>query len=66
MKTPLHYQMTEYDCGPISMMNAIIFLFDREDIPPDLIRASRTEGIQLEPRGERGYIELRAVRRIRK
>lgn len=30
MKTPLHYQMTEYDCGPISMMNAIIFLFDRE------------------------------------
>ena len=38
MKTPLHYQMTEYDCGPISMMNAIIFLFDREQIPPDLIR----------------------------
>ena len=30
--------MTEYDCGPISMMNAIIFLFDREQIPPDLIR----------------------------
>ena len=38
MKTPLHYQMTEYDCGHISMMNAIIFLFDREQIPPDLIR----------------------------
>ena len=38
MKTPLHYQMTEYDCGPISMMNAIIFLFDREQIPPDLLR----------------------------
>lgn len=38
MKTPLHYQMTEYDCGPISMMNAMIYLFDREQIPPDLIR----------------------------
>ena len=38
MKNPLHYQLTEYDCGPISMMNAIIFLFDREQIPPDLIR----------------------------
>ena len=38
MKTPLHYQMTEYDCGPITVMNAIIYLFDREQIPPDLIR----------------------------
>ncbi len=38
MKTPLHYQMTEYDCGPITVMNAIIYLFEREQIPPDLIR----------------------------
>ena len=38
MKTPLHYQMTEYDCGPITVMNAIIYLFDREQIPPELIR----------------------------
>lgn len=30
MKTPLHYQMTEYDCGPITVMNAIIYLFERE------------------------------------
>ena len=37
MKTPLHYQMTEYDCGPITVMNAIIYLFEREQIPPDLI-----------------------------
>lgn len=38
MKNPLHYQLTEYDCGPTSMLNAINFLFEREDIPPDLIR----------------------------
>lgn len=38
MKNPLHYQLSEYDCGPTSMLNAISFLFDREDIPPDLIR----------------------------
>ena len=23
MKNPLHYQLSEYDCGPTSMMNAI-------------------------------------------
>jgi len=38
MKSPLHYQATEYDCGPTSMTNAIIYIFEREEIPPDLIR----------------------------
>ena len=30
MKTPLHYQISEYDCGPTTMMNAMSFLFTRE------------------------------------
>ncbi|MBQ9168253.1 MAG: peptidase C39 [Oscillospiraceae bacterium] len=38
MKNPLHYQLTEYDCGPTSMLNAINFLFEREDIPPEILR----------------------------
>ena len=38
MKSPLRYQATEYDCGPTSITNAIIYMFDREEIPPDLIR----------------------------
>lgn len=38
MKTPLHYQISECDCGPTSMLNAISYLFDREDIPPEIIR----------------------------
>lgn len=38
MKNPLHYQMTEYDCGPTSLLNAISFLFEREDIPPEIIK----------------------------
>lgn len=38
MKNPLSYQTTEYDCGPTTMMNAISFLFEREEIPPDVIR----------------------------
>ena len=32
MKNPLHYQLSEYDCGPTSMMNAIAYLFEREEI----------------------------------
>ena len=36
MKIPLRYQMTEYDCGPTSMLNAISYLFEREEIPPEV------------------------------
>ena len=38
MKNPLHYQISEYDCGPTSILNAIIYLFDRDEIPPEVIR----------------------------
>lgn len=38
MKNPLQYQRTEYDCGPTSLLNAIGFLFPREEIPPDILR----------------------------
>ena len=38
MRSPLRYQATEYDCGPTTMTNAIMYLFEREEIPPDLIR----------------------------
>ncbi len=38
MKNPLHYQLTEYDCGPTALMDAVSFLFEREDIPPEIIR----------------------------
>lgn len=38
MKNPLHYQLSEYDCGPTSMLNGMSYLFDREEIPPEIIR----------------------------
>lgn len=38
MKNPLHYQLSEYDCGPTTMLNAVSFLFEREEIPPEIIR----------------------------
>ena len=30
--------MSEYDCGPTSMLNAVSYLFEREAVPPELIR----------------------------
>ena len=38
MKVPFSYQKTEFDCGPTSLTNALSFLFDREEIPPEMIR----------------------------
>lgn len=38
MKNPLNYQTTEYDCGPTTMMNAVSFLFKREEILPDIAK----------------------------
>lgn len=38
MKNPLRYQITEYDCGPTSLLNAVSFLFEREEIPPEVVR----------------------------
>lgn len=37
-KNPLHYQLTEYDCGPTAMLDAISYLFERDEIPPEIIR----------------------------
>lgn len=38
MKTPLRYQFSEYDCGPACLENAISYLFEREKIPPEVLR----------------------------
>ena len=39
MKNPLNYQSTEYDCGPTTVINAINYLFPREEIYPDVIKS---------------------------
>ena len=39
MKVPLRYQNTEYDCGTTSFVNALAYLYDREDVPVKLLKA---------------------------
>jgi hypothetical protein len=38
MKNRLYYQMTDFDCGPVTLLNAVNYLFEREEIPPELVR----------------------------
>lgn len=38
MKNLLNYQTSEYDCGPVSLLNGIRYLYDREEIYPDVIK----------------------------
>lgn len=42
MKTPLRYQITEFDCGSVSLINCITYLFERKEIPAELIKAIST------------------------
>lgn len=37
-KTPLAYQITEYDCGTTCVLNAIKYLFNREEIAPQMYK----------------------------
>lgn len=39
MRVPLRFQVTEYDCGTTSLMNAISYLFDREEISAEILKA---------------------------
>lgn len=38
MKNLLCYQTSEYDCGPVTLLNGIRYLFEREDIYPDIVK----------------------------
>lgn len=38
MKIPLSFQVSEYDCGTTTFINALSYLYDREEIPVDLLK----------------------------
>ena len=45
MKNQLIHQTSCYDCGPTSITNAMRFLFEREEIPPVLLKHIWTMGL---------------------
>ena len=38
MKTPLLYQLSEFDCGPITLYNALKYLFNQDEISYEVIK----------------------------
>lgn len=38
MDIPLHYQVSEYDCVPTTLINAVAYLFERKSVPPLVVR----------------------------
>lgn len=39
MKNYLYYQTSEYDCGPTTLCNAMRYLYRREELSPELLKA---------------------------
>ncbi len=39
MKIPLRFQITEFDCGTVSLQNAFSYLFERDEIPAELVKS---------------------------
>lgn len=51
MKNKLIYQTSNYDCGPTSVTNALRFLFEREEIPPVLLKQIWMMGVDTYAEG---------------
>ena len=50
--TPFRYQLSEFDCVPTTITNAISYLYDRHEIPPEVLQ--RIHLYTLDGVGRRG------------
>ncbi|KAF0221147.1 MAG: hypothetical protein FD174_645 [Geobacteraceae bacterium] len=48
MKVPFRQQVSEYDCGPTSLINALSYLFDRREIPPFVVHRVYKDCLDIE------------------
>ncbi|WP_173196025.1 hypothetical protein [Geobacter sp. SVR] len=48
MKVPFRLQVSEYDCGPTALINALSYLFDRREIPPFVVHQVYKECLDLD------------------
>ncbi len=68
MKVPLRYQVTETDCGIVTILNAINFVYEREEIDPELmgIIANYSEIIRINEQnvGHRWGMSRYAIKHI--
>lgn len=62
MKSPLRYQLTEFECGSVSLLNCLSYLFEREEMPAELVRAVSI--YSLDSYDERGRLDLTSSRNV--
>lgn len=56
-KIPLKYQSTEYDCVPTTFLNALNYLFRRDEIPPEVIQRILLYSLDtINSKGENGKL----------
>ncbi|MBU1699458.1 MAG: hypothetical protein KJ970_17615 [Candidatus Eisenbacteria bacterium] len=53
MNTQFQYQISEYDCVPITFINAIVQLFDRKEVPPIVLQHIYLYSLDTVTRGNR-------------
>ena len=56
MKVPLRFQITEFDCGTVSLLNAFSYLYEREQIPALLVK--QIHKYTLDCYDENGYVGI--------
>lgn len=68
MKVPLRYQVTETDCGIVTILNAMNFVYEREEIDPELmgiiVNYSEIIRINEENSGHRWGMSRYAIKHI--
>ena len=63
MKVPFRYQATEHDCVPTAFTNALLYLFDRKEIPPAVVQKIMLYSLDEEnQRGTTGEAVLKIMR----
>jgi hypothetical protein len=48
MRVPFRQQATKYDCTPTSIINALCYLFNREDLPPFIVQRIYKDCLDVE------------------
>ncbi len=48
MKVPFRQQVSNYDCTPTSLTNALSYLFERKDLPPFIVQQVYKECLDIE------------------
>ena len=62
MKSPLRYLVTEFDTGAVSLINGLSFLFERDEMPAELLRVIQI--YSLDSYNAKGFVDKTSTRNV--